>query len=284
MRMNMKENYTYTWTCTQTHNTANLEKKKNSWRRHYRNITTHHPNLDTNITYITSPPPPHPTPNFPPSFPPPPTFNTSGHKRVVQEVWPWQALAWILVQQSLQEILEHRAHILGPLDWVLDDHGHQLEDTVGVERWGADEQFVQNTAHCPVISNNHHYLHHVKKTFKALSENVSHYSLNEVSANCLPFPQSPSRTLGLLHLRDFCVPLQSYFQWKTTLKQPKFWWERENNLFFCCFVLVVVNDDANNIAFCLFVCLLSMILMIILVFVCLLCYVVDDVHFCLFVW
>lgn len=78
------------------------------------------------------------------------TFNPSGHKRVVQQVRPGQALARVLVEQSLQKVLEDRAHVLGPLDGVFDDHGHQLEDAVGVE-WGSPhEQLIQDAAHCPV--------------------------------------------------------------------------------------------------------------------------------------
>lgn len=77
------------------------------------------------------------------------TFDCRGHEGVVEKVGPGQTLAGILVEQPLQEILEDWAHVLGPLDRVLDDHGHQLEDAVGVEGGRPHKQLVQDAAHCP---------------------------------------------------------------------------------------------------------------------------------------
>lgn len=68
---------------------------------------------------------------------------------MVEKVGPGQTLAGILVEQPLQEVLEDWAHVLGPLDGVLDDHGHQLEDAVGVEGGSPHKQLVQDAAHRP---------------------------------------------------------------------------------------------------------------------------------------
>ena len=77
------------------------------------------------------------------------TFDLVSYEGMVQQLGPGQALFGVLGEHTLQEVLEHGAHVLGPLDGVLDDKADQLEDTVGVERRCPREQLVQDTAQRP---------------------------------------------------------------------------------------------------------------------------------------
>ena len=68
---------------------------------------------------------------------------------MLEQVRPRESVPRVLGEETLEEILEHRSHVLRPAHRVFDDEGDQLEDTVCVERGLAGEELVQDTAQGP---------------------------------------------------------------------------------------------------------------------------------------
>lgn len=70
---------------------------------------------------------------------------------MLEELGPRQSLARGLVEQALQERFELGRHIVWELDGVLNNQVNQRVNTVCVERWRADEEFIDNDSKRPKI-------------------------------------------------------------------------------------------------------------------------------------
>lgn len=75
------------------------------------------------------------------------------HKGVLEEFGPRESLAWLLVQQALQEGLKVVTHVVGELDWIFDDQVDQRVDTVRVKWWRTHKQLVDNDSQGPQVDS-----------------------------------------------------------------------------------------------------------------------------------
>lgn len=72
-------------------------------------------------------------------------------KGMGEEHWPVLALARVLVEKTLQEILEIGRHVVRIFDGILNDQVDETIDGIRVERRLSNEQFVQDDSQRPEI-------------------------------------------------------------------------------------------------------------------------------------
>ena len=75
------------------------------------------------------------------------------HERMLQELWPGEALAWRLVKKALKEGLELGGHVVGELYRVLDDQVDQRVDTVRIKGRCAHKELVDDDSERPQVNS-----------------------------------------------------------------------------------------------------------------------------------